>query len=54
MLHHSIEKLEDYDSTLSSVAQNLGKGMDSTEEPDDKIREIKEHQESVSYYSKSF
>lgn len=41
-------------SALSSVAQNLGKQMDSAEEPEKKIREIKEHQESNNFYGRSF
>lgn len=38
--------------SLSSVLQNLGKEMDSAEEPEEKIREIKEHQETDNYYGK--
>lgn len=34
----SIEKLEDFDSALSSVAQSFGKSVDSAEEPEEKIR----------------
>lgn len=37
--------------SLSSVPQNLGKEMDSAEEPEGKIREIKGHQETE--YGKS-
>lgn len=50
----SIEKLEDFDSALSSVAQSFGKSMDSAEEPEERIREIKELQESDNSCGKSF
>ena len=47
----SIEKLEDFNPTLSSVAWNLGKGIDPAEEPEEKIREIKELLETDNFYA---